>query len=200
MTENPKDDEFTYNPVKRINTAVLRTLDDRGIHPYLLALASFLLYLLASASFALFPLWIGGIFIIIGGGFSLLDRQLVLRKEMHDSINHYFKSIVDRYADIFIFVGLLFRYANTDNLLMVFITSLALTGTILVSYTGVRQEFTEHNVSLGFMERPERLAVLVIGALMNHMVTALYIIAIVANLDTLLRIRFIYKILKKERF
>jgi len=151
-------------------------------------------------SFAKFPLWIGGVFIVIGGGFSLLDRQLGKRRRTLDSINQYFKSAVDRYADIFLFIGLLFRYSNADNLLMVFITSLALTGTILVSYTGVRQEFTEHNVSLGFMERPERLAVLVIGALMNHMVTALYIIAIVANLDTLLRIRFIYKILKKEKF
>lgn len=198
MNKESKDDEFTYNPVKRLNTAFVRQLDRKDVHPHFLTIISFVNYLAAAVFLAFAPMWIGGGFIVIGGLFSLVDGQLAKKRGLDSGVNSYFESVVDRYSDISIFAGLLLRYASAENLFMVFITSLALTGSILVSYTGVREEYKDRKVTLGFMERPERLIILAVGAFMNHMVTALYIIAIIANLDTLLRISFIYRHLKEK--
>ncbi len=198
MKNESKNDEFTYNPVKKFNTAVVKNLDKRDIHPHFLTILSFINYMVAGVFFAVAPLWIGGIFIIAGSIFSVIDGQLAKRKGFNARINSYFESVIDRYSDIVLFIGLLFRYAKAEDLFMVFITSLALAGSILVSYTGVRQEYREKKVALGFMERGERIVIITIGAFINHMVTAMYIIAIIANLDTLLRIGFIYRHLKEQ--
>lgn len=198
MIKGIKEDEFTYNPVKRLNTAIVNTLDKKSISSAILNTISFIFYLAAGFCFAIYDIRIAAGLLLVGSLFSLINIQLKRKKGSSIPADYYLVSVMDRYSDIFIFMGLIYRYIRNDELIVSLIATLALIGCILVSYTGLRKEFASKNVTVGFMRRKERVAIIIIGALLNHMVTALYIIAILANLDALFRIHYIYKVLKNK--
>jgi CDP-diacylglycerol--glycerol-3-phosphate 3-phosphatidyltransferase len=198
MSKGFKKDEFTYNPVKRLNTAVVKTLDQRNIPSTILIISSFLLYVAAAVIFAISDIRLAAIFLFLGGLLGLINNQLQSRRGSSVAAEYFLVSALERYSDIFIFIGLIYRYVRLDELLVSLVATLSLVGCILVSYTGLRKELMNANVTLGFMRRTERIAIILIGAFLGHMITALYIIAILSNLDALLRIFYIYKVLKTK--
>jgi CDP-diacylglycerol--glycerol-3-phosphate 3-phosphatidyltransferase len=193
-----KADEFTYNPVKRLNTAVVKTLDKKKFPSTILIIVSFLLYITAAVIFAISNIRLAAVFLLLGGVFGLINNQLQSRRGSSVPADFFLVSALERYSDIFIFIGLIYRYIRLDELLVSLVAILSLVGCILVSYTGLRKELTDTKITLGFMRRAERIAIIIIGAFLGHMITALYIIAILSNLDALSRIFYIYKVLKSK--
>lgn len=191
-----KQEEFTYNPVKRLNTAIINTLDEKKVPSPILIIISFVFYIAASVFFAVSDINIGAVLLLIGGIVGLISRQIQKKKNLHLPADSFMISVIERYSDIFIFFGFIYRYVRMGELLISLVSTLALVGCILLSYTGLRKELTDKRDSIGFMRRTERIAIIIIGAFMNHIVTALYIIAILSNLDALIRIFYIYRILK----
>jgi CDP-diacylglycerol--glycerol-3-phosphate 3-phosphatidyltransferase len=61
---------------------------------------------------------------------------------------------------------------------------------IMVSYTRARAESLIGTCRVGFMERPERLVLVIIGALFNRMAPVLWIIAVLSTLTVIHRIRY----------
>lgn len=198
MTKGFKEEEFTYNPVKRLNTAVVKTLDQKKFPSTPLIIISFLFYVAAGVLFAISDIRIAAVFLLIGGLFGLINNQLRTRRGISLPADFYLVSALERYSDICIFIGLIYRYIRLDELIVSLVATLSLVGCILVSYTGIRRELADKKITLGFMRRTERIAIIIIGAFLGHMITALFIIAILANLDALLRIFYIYKILKAK--
>jgi CDP-diacylglycerol--glycerol-3-phosphate 3-phosphatidyltransferase len=198
MSKSFKKDEFTYNPVKRLNTAVVKTLDRKKFPSTILIILSLLLYVTAAVIFAISDIRFAAVFLLLGGVFGLINNQLQSRRGFSIAADFFLVSALERYSDIFIFIGLIYRYVRLDELLVSLVATLSLVGCILVSYTGLRKELADTRVTLGFMRRTERIAIIIIGAFLGHMITALYIIAILSNLDALLRIFYIYKVLKAK--
>jgi len=80
----------------------------------------------------------------------------------------FFDSVIDRYSDVIVFVGIMVYYArNSDghSTLLVALTGLALVGSVMVSYSRARAESLNITCKVGFLERPERVVLLIIGAL-----------------------------------
>ena len=80
----------------------------------------------------------------------------------------FFDSVLDRYSDIIVYVGIMFFYARETaqhSTLLVALTGLALVGSVLVSYSRARAESLNIACKVGFLERPERLVLLIIGSL-----------------------------------
>ena len=79
----------------------------------------------------------------------------------------FFDSVVDRYSDASQFFGLLVFYARGDRFFYVVLTAFVMISAIMVSYTRARAESLIGSCRVGFMERPERLVLVILGALLQ---------------------------------
>jgi CDP-diacylglycerol--glycerol-3-phosphate 3-phosphatidyltransferase len=71
---------------------------------------------------------------------------------------------VDRLAELFVFAGMVVYFGRSDgSSLYPLLAVLAAGGSFLVSYTRARAEGLGVSCSVGWMERPERLVVLLVA-------------------------------------
>ena len=129
-----------------------------------------------------------GLVIIFSGFFDLVDGEVARATNRVTRFGAFFDSVVDRYSDASQFLGLLVYYARSDRFFYVVLTAFVMVSAIMVSYTRARAESLIGSWRVGFMERPERLVLVIIGALFNRMAPALWVIAIVATLTVIHRI------------
>jgi CDP-diacylglycerol--glycerol-3-phosphate 3-phosphatidyltransferase len=94
---------------------------------------------------------------------------------------------VDRYSDLVLLMGLLVYYASINRFFYIVLTAVVMTGSVMVSYTRARAESIIPKCKAGFMERPERIVLLIIGALSNRMAPVLWVIAVFANITVIHR-------------
>lgn len=130
-----------------------------------------------------------GILIAVAGACDLLDGALARRAGRSTPFGAFYDSAMDRVSDMAIYGGLLlWYYAIRAHMVMVVVTFLAMAGSIMVSYTRARAECLIPKCNVGFMERAERTLILILGALLNRMPMALWIIAIGSWLTAIHRI------------
>jgi CDP-diacylglycerol--glycerol-3-phosphate 3-phosphatidyltransferase len=60
----------------------------------------------------------------------------------------------------------------------------------MTSYARARAESLVPRCTVGFMERPERIVLLIVGLLANKVVAVLWVIAVLANVTALQRVVF----------
>jgi CDP-diacylglycerol---glycerol-3-phosphate 3-phosphatidyltransferase len=92
-----------------------------------------------------------------------------------------------------LFFGLLVFYARGNRFFYVVLTALVMTGAVMVSYARARAESLIGSCRVGFLERPERLVLLIIGALFNRMAPALWVIAVLSNITVIHRILYTWR-------
>ena len=102
----------------------------------------------------------------------------------------FFDSVVDRYSDASQFLGLLVYYARSDRFFYVLLAAFVMISAIMVSYTRARAESLIGSCRVGFMERPERLVLVILGALFNRMAPVLWIIAVLSTITVIHRMRY----------
>lgn len=133
---------------------------------------------------------------IAAGTCDLLDGR-VARLQGRESLSGAFlDSILDRYADLILFLGLLVYYAEVNRFLYAIVVSAALAGAVMVSYSESRAASLVSAKPIGFWDRPERLVLMILGALSNNMELALWILAIGANITVVHRIIHTWKQMK----
>ncbi len=128
--------------------------------------------------------------IIFSGFFDLVDGQVARATNRVTRFGAFFDSVVDRYSDASQFLGLLVFYARGDRFFYVVLTAFVMVSAIMVSYTRARAESLIGSCRVGFMERPERLVLVIIGALFNRMAPVLWIIAVLSTLTVIHRMRY----------
>jgi CDP-diacylglycerol--glycerol-3-phosphate 3-phosphatidyltransferase len=84
-------------------------------------------------------------------------------------------------------MGLLVYYANINRNFYVVLTAVVMTASVMISYTRARAENTIPLCKVGFMERPERVVLLIIGALFDRMAAVLWVIAVLGNITVIHR-------------
>ena len=75
---------------------------------------------------------------------------------------------MDRYSDTIVFVGIMVFYARDTvhhSTLYVALTGVVLIGSVLISYSRARAEGVGIECKVGFLERPERVVLIIIGSL-----------------------------------
>ena len=100
---------------------------------------------------------------------------------------------MDRFSDLFLLIGLIYLYASLDRPDYVLITALTLMFSIMTSYTRARAESIISQCKVGFMERPERIVLFMIGAFTNRMSAVLWVILVLSVLTVLDRIYFTWR-------
>ncbi|MDP9170492.1 MAG: CDP-alcohol phosphatidyltransferase family protein, partial [Acidobacteriota bacterium] len=90
-------------------------------------------------------------------------------------------------------VGLLVYYASINRFFYVVLTAIVMIGSVMVSYTRARAENTIPRCKVGFLERPERVVLIIIGALANRMPQVLWVLAILSNVTVISRMIFTWQ-------
>jgi CDP-diacylglycerol---glycerol-3-phosphate 3-phosphatidyltransferase len=131
-----------------------------------------------------------GLIIIGSGFFDLVDGEVARAQNRVTRFGAFFDSVVDRYSDASQFFGLLVFYARGDRFFYVVLTAYVIVSAIMVSYSRARAESLIGSCRVGFMERPERLVLVIIGALFNRMAPVLWIIAVLSTITVIHRIQY----------
>jgi CDP-diacylglycerol--glycerol-3-phosphate 3-phosphatidyltransferase len=129
--------------------------------------------------------------VIIGAGiFDMVDGRVARATNQVTQFGGFFDSVIDRYSDVALFFGLVVYYARANRFLYVVLTAFVMVSSVLVSYARARAESLIPSCKVGFMERPERIVLIIIGALFNRMAPVLWIIAALSTITVVHRIRY----------
>ena len=134
-----------------------------------------------------------GLVIIGSGFFDLVDGAVARASNRVTRFGGFFDSVVDRYSDASQFVGLMVFYGRSGRSVYVILAAIAMISAIMVSYTRARAESLIGSCRVGFMERPERLVLLIIGALFNVMAPALWVIGVLSTITVIHRIVYTWQ-------
>ncbi len=134
--------------------------------------------------------------VIIGAGiFDMVDGRVARQTNQVSVFGAFFDSVIDRYSDVALFFGLLVFYARGNRFFYVVLVAFVMTASLMVSYTRARAEALIGSCKVGFMERPERVVLIILGALFNRwgvMAPALWVLALFSTLTVVHRIRYTY--------
>ncbi len=134
-----------------------------------------------------------GLVIIGSGFFDLVDGRVARARNKVSLFGAFFDSVVDRYSDASLFFGLLVFYARGNRFFYVVLTALVMISSVMVSYARARAESLIGTCRVGFMERPERLVLLIIGAVFNLMAPVLWVIAVLSTITVIHRIIYTWQ-------
>lgn len=135
--------------------------------------------------------------VIIGAGiFDMVDGRVARQTQQVTVFGAFFDSVIDRYSDVVLFFGLLVFYARGNRLFYVFLAAFVMVTSLMVSYTRARAEALIGSCKVGFMERPERVVLIILGALFERwdvMAPVLWVLAVISTITVVHRIRYTWQ-------
>ena len=174
----------------------MRGLQRLGLTPNMLTATGLVLNAIAAFFFARGWLFFGGVLVLVANIFDVMDGQFARRTGQVTRFGAFFDSVIDRYSDMFLLLGLIFYYTRMGERLILFFLGLALIGSIMTSYTRARAECIIPSCKVGVFERPERIGLIILGALLNRMTTAIFLLAIFSNFTVVERILHTRKVVR----
>jgi CDP-diacylglycerol--glycerol-3-phosphate 3-phosphatidyltransferase len=180
---------FIAWPIDRLAALLAPT----GIPPNVITWLALVLNLWGGILFAAGRFAAAGGMMLLAGLCDLLDGPVARRQNRVSLFGAFLDSILDRYADLILFLGLLVYYSHVNRFGYAMLAGAAMAGSVMVSYAKARAESLVPTLEVGFWERPERLVLMILGALTNRMDVALWILAIGPNVTVIHRILHTWK-------
>jgi CDP-diacylglycerol--glycerol-3-phosphate 3-phosphatidyltransferase len=136
--------------------------------------------------------WLQGAALVsLAGFFDILDGAMARNCDQSSSFGSFLDSVMDRYSDLSLLVGLLIFYSDQKMGLYQVLTGLALMGTALIPYTRARAETVIARCNVGMMERPERILLIFFGAAIpSIMPVVVWILAVFTNVTVIHRVLY----------
>jgi len=178
---------------------IVRGLALSKIHPNVLTFIGLLINIGAAVLMAMGRFRWAAVVIIGAAIFDMVDGRVARETNQVTKFGGFFDSVLDRYSDLALLIGLLVYYASINRFFYVVLTAVVMTGCVMVSYTRARAECIIPLCKVGFMERPERIVLLIIGALFDRMAPVLWVIAVLANLTVAHRMIHTWRETASER-
>jgi CDP-diacylglycerol---glycerol-3-phosphate 3-phosphatidyltransferase len=143
----------------------------------------------------------GALLLLVASLLDLVDGALARATAQSSTFGAFLDSTLDRYSESVTFLALAWYYSGVPKgqwaILLVFLTII---GSLMVSYTRARAEALSIECKEGWMQRPERIALLIFGLLTGWMVPVLAIMAVLTNFTAVQRIYQVYwKIQESEQ-
>lgn len=179
--------------LERFGLPVFRRIHQWGITPNALTLTGLGINLIASMLLWAGYFTLGGLVILAAGLCDMLDGGVARIRGGEDRFGAFWDSIIDRYSDLFLLMGVLLYYARTGQIGLVGLSCLAILGTVLIPYARAKAECFLAECSVGWMERPERILFLAAGAIFHLMPLTLGILALLTHVTVLQRIHYCWK-------
>ena len=191
--------------IQQILTSEARIAYKLGFTPNIISVIGFILALTSAVVYALTPfyshwfLFLATILLLASGFCDILDGIVARTFGQTTLFGGFFDSVLDRYADAAIYAAIII--AGLCNPIWGLV---ALTGSVLVSYTRARAEAAGLRMeSVGFAERAERMLILAVVSIIAFwwipaLSYGIIILAIISNLTVLQRILYTHKKLKEK--
>jgi CDP-diacylglycerol--glycerol-3-phosphate 3-phosphatidyltransferase len=172
---------------RKLLEPLARALDASHVSPNVLTVLGFVPAIGAGVAFGKGMVRFGGILLGVSGLFDLSDGLLARLGNKETKFGALLDSTIDRYSEIAVFVGLAIFYRGEAALYGVL---LALVGSLMVSYLKARAEGLGFSCKSGMLQRPERLVILILGALIgaNVLKWAIWLVAVLANITAVERL------------
>jgi CDP-diacylglycerol--glycerol-3-phosphate 3-phosphatidyltransferase len=151
---------------------------------------------LAAVAFGEGRLPLGALFLILAGVADMLDGSLARASGSASPFGSFVDSVADRATDCLILGGLAWHYRDRAELL---VALAAIGGSFLVSYAKARAQGLGVSCDVGLMERPERMILLIAGALTGLMRPALWALAALSLLTAAQRVLHVRRELAAPR-
>ncbi len=150
-----------------ILSAVANKMVAIGITANMVTFFGFVVNLIATFYFATGRLVTGGILILFGGSFDMIDGAVARAQRNSRASGALLDSVIDRYSEGFLLLGALIYFYNLESLLGIVLAFSAWFGSILVSYVRARAEGLQVTCKVGLMQRPERIILLGAGTVLQ---------------------------------
>ena len=212
--------DFLQKVIYHVINPLISALIKLHITPNIITFVGLLLTLLATALFIYAAVYApqqlnligwGGAVILFAGLFDMIDGRLARVGGMQSTFGALWDSTLDRYSELFTLFGIAIYLLLNGYVWSGVVTFAAMVGSVMVSYVRARAEGLAIECKVGFMQRPERVVVTSVGALLCGccadgvsfdplwlLIVPMYLIAILANITAFWRIAHCYRVLNER--
>jgi CDP-diacylglycerol--glycerol-3-phosphate 3-phosphatidyltransferase len=137
--------------------------------------------------------------LFLAGFLDMADGQVARRAGQVTAFGGYLDSTLDRYSDLALYMGLVVHYTLIGRNFYMALAAVAMASSFMVSYSRARAESLIPSCKVGFMERPERLVLLIIGGGLRRMAPVLWVIATLSTITVIHRVVYTWRELRAGR-
>jgi CDP-diacylglycerol--glycerol-3-phosphate 3-phosphatidyltransferase len=191
----------------RIINAMVRSLASAGVDPNILTAIGVTINICCGVLFGFGMFFWAGVVLIVANLFDMLDGNVARQSNHVTKFGGFLDSSLDRLSDMVVFLGIMMFYAGNSpqhSLVNVLLAGIGMISSVMVSYTTARSEGLGVKANVGFLQRPERVVLLIIGALStwdwnstsffaNRMPQVLWVLAVGSIWTMIHRMYFIWK-------
>ena len=172
--------------------AIIRLCVALRIHPNTLTLIGVIVNVAAAWALGYRRFILAGVIMVVANIFDFIDGKVAYRLQLQSRFGAFWDSTLDRFSDLALWAGLIFLYSKLGRSDYVMVAALTLIFSIMTSYARARAESLVEKCKVGFMERPERIVLFMIGAFTNRMAAVLWVILVLSILAVANRIYYTY--------
>jgi len=162
------------------------------VHPNILTLVGAIINVGAAWALGYGRFILAGLVMIVANIFDFIDGKVAYQLKLESRFGAFWDSTLDRFSDLALLVGLIYLYSKLGRSDYVLVAALTLVFSIMTSYARARAESLVEKCKVGFMERPERIVLFMIGAFTNRMAGILWVILVLSVLAVANRIYYTY--------
>lgn len=172
-------------------------LGNKQIHPNILTVFGAFFGFIASACIAFEHFLFGALALLLSGFFDMLDGVLARSSGRVTVFGGFLDSVLDRYTDLLVMGGIFFFYVVHGSIRYASITFVASVGTAIIPYARARAEAAAVQCRSGLLERPERIALLLIGLFVPVLLSSVMVVlAVLTHITVIQRIIHVRKSIK----
>src|ERR1700730_3779325 len=162
------------------------------IHPNTLTLVGVLINVAAAWALGFGRFRLAFVIMLVANIFDFIDGKVAHILGLQSEFGAFWDSTLDRFSDLALLTGLIFLYSQLHRSDYVMTAALTLIFSIMTSNARPRAESLVEKCKVGFMERPERIVLLMIGTITNRMAGVLWVILVLSILAVADRIYYTY--------
>jgi len=171
------------------------------VHPNHFTILGLFTTIIGAIFYAKHDIRIGGLFILLGGICDIIDGKVARKTGLSSNFGAIFDSSLDRYAELFMFLGTAIYFVQKDHPITSIMIFLALGGSMMVSYVRARAEGLGYECKVGIMQRPERVVYVGFSSLVHPYLleVVIWMIAILANFTAIQRMYHVWALERAEK-
>src|SRR5437667_6172230 len=178
--------------------AIIRFCVALRIHPNTLTLIGVLINVAAAFALGYQHFRWAALIIIVANIFDFIDGKVAHELQLQSQFGAFWDSTLDRFSDLALPTGLIFLYSKLGRSDYVMVAAFALIFSIMTSYARARAESLVERCKVGFMERPDRMVLVILGAFTNRTAAVLWVILVLSILAVANRIYYTYLALNRK--
>jgi CDP-diacylglycerol--glycerol-3-phosphate 3-phosphatidyltransferase len=180
-------------------TRVVSGLAATGITPNMFTFLGLAVNSWAAALFAMGRFRAAAAVLFLAAFLDMADGQVARRIGRVTAFGAFLDSTLDRYSDLALYMGLVVYYTLAGRPFYMALAAVAMSSSFMVSYSRARAESLIPLCKVGFMERPERLVLLILGGLFSRMAPVLWVVATMSTITVIHRVVYTWQELRAGR-